>query len=542
MRTGAMLAPRVVMPEHAKVLRDVNRRMMRMYEAAVSNNLNPDFPIDISSANAEIFTSIMPARARARTLDRDNPYAKAIIRTFQNNVVGHDPFPLEMKVGKWVDGQFIEETETNRMIEEAWREAGLKENCTTRRDMSRLELDLQALSSLVRDGGYLGRHVRDFPNNKYHYALQPLEIDRLDHYWNGKNPKTGNDIKLSVELDRWGAPVTYWLLTHHPGDIFIMTDVNKKYREPVPAGDMIVLFDIRERAEQVAGMPRFSSVIAGLHRIDQFDIAHVTAAVWSACKPFFIIQEFPTAMEYVPDYIKNQMEKMGGEGEPGYGEQEGEKVSKVQPGEGEYLPYGQKPMLVDPHFPIEASSSFKKENLRRTAAGSGAPYHIIANDLESVNFSSGRLGLEEFRAGCKILQEHFIDNFRRPHFETWLEAWMLTPECTLPFTRLQEFKLAANFNGVRWDYIQPVQDAQADIMLIEAGITSRDAVIRERGGKGVEKVDSQIASDRKCDNNHGLDFTIVSKPTIPKGPAGESQDQDKPSDNIEPKQSASGSS
>jgi capsid protein len=65
-------------------------------------------------------------------------------------------------------------------------------------------------------------------------------------------------------------------------------------------------------------------------------------------------------------------------------------------------------------------------------------------------------------------------------------------------------------------------------MLIEAGLKSRDMVIRERGGKGVEHVDSQIASDRACDEAHGLDFSVVTKPTISKGEPGAPIDDEKP--------------
>ena len=41
--------------------------MMRMYEAAVTNNLNADSPVTITSANAEILVSVMAARSRARS-------------------------------------------------------------------------------------------------------------------------------------------------------------------------------------------------------------------------------------------------------------------------------------------------------------------------------------------------------------------------------------------------------------------------------------------------------------------------------------------
>lgn len=526
-RTGGQIyKPARIDPDHAAMLRTINAHALRMYAAAISNNLNFDDPISISSANAEIFTSALPLHSRARTLERDNPYAWSMLEAIRTNVVGHEPFRLEMKVGKkTAEGEFIEETDTNEMIQEAWTEAGLPENATTRRDMSRLELDLQNLTAIVRDEGAMGRQWTDFPKNKYRYAVQPLEIDRLDHYWNSKNEATGNQIKMSVELDSWDGVEAYWLLARHPGEVFYTANLlagEKGYRERIPADQMLVIFDIRTRSEQVRGVSRFASVIARLHRIEQFDIAHVTAAIWASCKPFFITQEFPTANEYIPDFIKQQIQSAIESDTPGEGE--GDKTSNVEPGTGEILGYGQKPVLVDPKFPIEAASAFKKDHLRAASAGTGVPYNIVGQDLEGVNFSSGRLGYEAFHDSCKILQEHYVLGYRLPQFKAWLKNAILFGGLDLPITRYEEFCRAACFHGRRWGYINPLQDAQCDILRIEAGLTSRDEVIQnsERGGD-VEKVNAEIASGRKSDEAHGLDFTSAepTTPTLKKGEVGQ---------------------
>jgi lambda family phage portal protein len=512
------MIPNRAMPEHARVIRQLGGRMVRMYEAAITNNRNSDFQIVISNADAEIFTSTMPVRSRSRTLARDNPYASSILRTARANVGGHDPFRLEMKVGKWVGGKFVEETETNRLIEQEWEIAGLPENCTTRRDISRTELYLQAITSVYRDGGVMGRHRRGYAKNKYGYALQPLEVDRLDHYFNGKNEANGNKITLSVEKDEYDGVEAYWLLTKHPGAIFDSWNVGKttKTRERVDAKDMLVIWDLRDRAEQTVGISRLHSVSKRLHQIDQFDEAHVMAAILGTCKAFFICQEFPQATEYVPDFIKSAMQGASAD-YADIGAGQGDKMDNLEPGQATVLPWGQKPMLLDPAFPVQSATGFKKDSLRAAVSGAGAPYHEVGQDLESVNFSSGRLGLEACRDNWKIDQELFIDYYARPHFNEWLRAAISNGSLPLPPSRLEEFQRAANFNGRRWDYIQPVQDAEADIMLIEAGITSRDAVIRERGGKGVEDVDSQIASDRTCDEKHGLDFQPPTKPSMATG-------------------------
>ena len=522
-----------VLPEHAAMLRNVNGKMLRMYDAALSTNLNADFPVNISCSNAEILTCVLHVRSRALTIERDDPYGSGIIRIYQNNICGADPFPLQMKVGKWVnqpgvDGKpgsetFHQEVETNRLIEEAWLEAGHKENCTVRRDMSRLEVYLQMVSAIVRDGGWLMRHYAAFPNNKFRYAVDPIESDRLDQYYQRPQRPGQNEIQFSIEMDEYHGPVNYWILTRHPGDVFVSwSGSGQQYREPVPARDITAIFDIRSRAGQYVGMSRLAPCIQAMHQVRQFDVAHLTAAIWSACKPLFIIQEFPTAMgDMVPTYLRELIEK-----NMGIGGEEGEKLDGVNPGETTQLPYGQKPFLVDPKFPVEAAEGFKRDQLKKMATGSGVPYFILAQDWGAVNFSSGRLGLDDFHDTCEVLANHIIAGAVRPWFNRWLEAAILSGQIDIPYSRLEEIQRAASFRGRCWPYVQPVQDAEADIMLIGAGIKSRDQTVRERGGKGVEEINAQIASDHACDASHGLDFSAAAKQATAKAQPPEQDEAD----------------
>lgn len=485
--------------DEAKIARAISDRIQRMYDAAGTTNLNGDFFNTIGSANAEILTSLYIMRARSRTLVKDNPYAKGIVRTKRNNVVGHDPFRLEMKVGKKdANGKFIPEQEINDKIEAWWEKAGRKEYCTVRKDMSRLEMYHAAIASVVRDGSILARHRRGY-DNKMGYALELIDADRLQESYMGRSQR-GNNIRFSIERDKFGAPVYYWILTRHPGDLFQYNgNIPNTWREEVPAADIIHFNNLRERPEQDIGVPDLDCTIQRLHRIDQFDIAHTTAAVMSAAKGIWIERDIPTGSNYETDQTTR----------------DGEKINHVSPGEAEILPVGYKAKQLDPKFPIETGPEFKKDSLRGVGAGSGVPYHSLANDLSSVNFSSGRLGETAARDDYMVMQELMIGDFVRCHFNEALKYGILSGQCDVPFDRLEEFQDAAEFHGRRWGYINPLQDAQADVLRIEAGLDSRDNVIMnsERGGD-VEKVNAEIASGRESDASHGLDFTSAD-PTTP---------------------------
>lgn len=496
--TGRAIKSTRVEPWHAKALQDLhglNRRMLRMYESAITDRLNADFAVSQTSANAEILTSAIAARSRARRLERDNPYAVSILTAFQNNVAGDDPFRLQMHLGKRnADGEFIEERETNQLIEDWWEDAGMPENFTVRRDMSRLEAYLQAVASLVRDGGILWRKHRAFPKNKYRYAVETLEVDRLDHNFNRPRTGTQNGIQFGIELDEWEGPIAFWILTRHPGDVTGYSGSypgsNGRFRQQISSDEIIALWDIRTRAGQYVGMPRFSSIIQRLHRLDQYDIAEITAAIWASCKPFFLTRKNTSG-----DYSGDEQTEAG------------EKVSVSEPATGEILPDGYEPVLVDPKHPTEAYPAFTKTNLRAAGVGSGIAYHTLAGDLEAVNFSSGRMGENQQRDEFKKLQKHMILNLVRPDFNERLRYAILSGELQVPLGRLEEIQRAAVFHGKRWPYVNPLQDAQADVLRIEKGLDSRQRVVAEsdRGGTFEDVCDEQ-STDNAFAEDAGLDF------------------------------------
>ncbi|MDE2107308.1 MAG: phage portal protein [Patescibacteria group bacterium] len=523
---GELLKQNSVLPSHAGLIRKAQNgdgrilgsRKTRMYDAATTTNLNGDFPVSITSANAEILTSISASRARARRLVRDNPYASGIENTFGNNVAGEEPFRLEMKVGKYdADGKFVEETETNRLIEQSWREAGRPENCCASRNISRLELYHMAICSVIRDGGILFRHRRAYPQNKFNYALEPIEADRLDHFWNRPLNENGNEIQFSIEMDEWHAPVAYWILTRHPGDIFAYSN-NPRYRERVPAGDVIAFFDLRKRAGQYVGMSRFASVIQRLHRMDQYDVAEMTAAIVSAIKVGFFTKT-NTADQYTGDSE----------------DENGLKFDKVEAGINfEELPDNYDLKQFDPKHPVEAYPAFTRQNLCSVAQGVGLSASTVGGDYSNMSFSTGRLEKLPERDTFRVLQEHTKKSFVHPHFNEWLKYAILSGSLKLPISRLEEFQNAAFFHAKRWPYINPLQDAQSDILRIEAGLDSRSRVIAEseRGGD-VEEVDTEQASDKAIDELHELDFS-GSDPTTPTVKKGEPGQEDPSAEGVQP--------
>lgn len=503
---GAAFVTPVVQPNHAKMIVASQgleaRGRKRLYEAAQTNRLTADFGVSIASGNAQVLNSFPATVARARTLERDNPYAWRAIQLMQNNVGGSEPFKLEMKLGKKSkDGKFVKEKDTNDSIKAWWKRQGRKENFTVRQDITRDECYWQAISAFYRDGAILWRKYNDFPNNDCHYGVEPIEIDRLDHWYNRPAVGTANEIQFGIERNKWRAPVAYHILTRHPGDVFAYS-TQPRYRERVPANEVILLQDIITRAGQDKAMPRFSSVITGLHRLDQYDIAEMSAAISAACYAGFLVRKVQQGTEFQGD---NQ-------------DAQGQKEINIEPNMLYELDSMQDFKQWNPQHPVEAYPAFTNQNIRRCAVGLGLSHFALSENYEGISYASGRMSLLENRREFKKLQQHFKDNLVVPDFEARLRAAMISGELEVPASRYDEVCEAADFIATRWEWVDPLKDGQANILNIEAGLDSRQRVISEseRGGD-TEQVDSEQAEDIASADAHDLPYGTPEIPDLGKG-------------------------
>ena len=114
----------------------------------------------------------------------------------------------------------------------------------------------------------------------------------------------------------------------------------------------------------------------------------------------------------------------------------------------------------------------------------------------------------------------------------WMDAVVLSGALDLPrFEADRSRLLAANWLPTKWDWVDPLKDANAEIAQIEAGLKSRTQAIAERG-YDAEHVDREIAAERVRERLLGLDFRRPGSPAqgvqaLP-GPDGDGdEDNDK---------------
>jgi capsid protein len=544
---------------------DHNDTMFRSYDAAASTKFNADMRGTYTSANSEIISGDYSIRARARTIAKDTPQGKAALRADAINVVGDDPFRLDMRYGTWgtekdpnsgaMIEKFKEETKLNRAIETEWRIFGQPENFTVKMDMSRMEAWLITEKSAFRDGFVLVRHRRGFPKNKYRYATELLECDRLQSSYQGIAEGTGNPIRFSIEYDlNWNYPVAVWVLARHPGDCFAHNSMSgtmdsagqvKNFRVRIPIEDVIVFHNLRDRAEQDVGFTELDAAVQSLWRLWQYEKALTYAAIASCMKVFWIKKNFPTGMQFGSEDFDKLLSWMDQNKPPGAAasqpagdsgaaaRQQGlpSRTSTESPGSTLDMEYGMELMQTDPKFPIEAAHDFRQDNLRDVAVATGMSYQDLSGDFQNLGFAAALMCQTPKQDYCKMRQRNFIDHPVRKTFREWLRASILAgvfdekyPGADITIDNLEDYVQSATFKGKRWAFVNPLVQAQTLIILMEAGIVSPQQVQDQLpDGVSIEQLYTLFAEAKDEEQKHGLDFSNadVTRPTISKGEPGQ---------------------
>ena len=88
----------------------------------------------------------------------------------------------------------------------------------------------------------------------------------------------------------------------------------------------------------------------------------------------------------------------------------------------------------------------------------------------------------------------------------WLDTGVLSGALALPdYERRRRDYAACAWLPPKWDWVDPMKDARAEIEQIAAGLKSRTQALAERG-YDAEQVDAEIAADRDRERRLGLAF------------------------------------
>jgi lambda family phage portal protein len=463
---------------------------------AVQDRLTDDFIGSELSADASAFNSMDKLRARARQLYMSNPYASRYINLVVTQTLGMDGIKFEAQT-KQANGEL--DIVDNQRLELAWKDFSKAGNCSITGRSSMLDIQRLALSTMARDGEVLIR-VHQKVEAKYGICLEVMEGDYLLTQYN-QELSDGARIRMGIEQDKYGKPIAYHLATQSPADASInggMGSFTQGSVETVrvPAEEIIHLY-MQERPEQSRGITWLAQSMRAMHMTEAYREAELVNARVSASKMAFYTSTDGDG--YTGDDIDD----------------DGNLIFEAEAGMIEQLPKGVGLETLDWGSPNNGIGDFIKSSLRGVSAGLNVSYNGLSNDLEGVNFSSIRAGVQDERENWKFIQSFLSEHLMTPLYDVWLDSAILVDAVPFPPRKIEKFRDIV-WRPRGFGYVDPAKDNQAFGKAVQLGIMSRTEIASSQG-KDFKDVLAQLADEEKQAYDLGVNISPVQ--TMPIYPA-----------------------
>jgi len=456
----------------------------RIYDAAMPSNTQADWGAWLTTGNYELFHAQRVIRARLRDLERNNPHVKSFLRELKANVLGFHGIKLACTVPMQKGPNL--NVKLNSAVKDAWAKFRKMDSYEVRQLFNGIEIDKQILQRLAVDGEVVIQFIRGpAADNKFNFALQILECDFLDIFYNAQ--LGANRVCMGVEMNYFAKPVAYHVIDWPQTDMFATNYAQPRRR--IPAKDILHVF-IPDRLTQCRGMSWFAANAVDLRTLDLFEQYTLVAHRCFAAKM---------------GVIETQL---GAQPYEGQGKTEaGETINELQAGVIEEMPYGKTLKFFDPQVPGAAYGEFRKNHLRKIAAGLGIVYNTLASDYESYNYSSARAAKDVENEWWRELQGFYADHVLARIFSEWLPYAILSNAIDgASITQIDTIIENTEWSPRGFAYVDPTKEVQTSLNGIDGGLTSRRRELAERGIEYEPFLD-ELARDKELEKERGLVFS-----------------------------------
>lgn len=458
--------------------------------------------------------------ARIRDLVRNDGWANGAISRILDGVVGGDlrlvakpDYQALSLQSKTLDKQWADEF--GRAAEALWRSYSRDPGrwCDGGRRYTVPQLFRLAYRQKLVDGEALGLPLwlperRGFGRARYCTTLQLIDTDRLS------NPHLAIDTKYrraGVEIDDWGAPVGYHIRRAHMGDWFNAVasvtwdriDRETEFGRPLVIHD----FDSDRPGEHRGAGGLLRPVLTRMKMLSQYDSVELQAAVVNSVFAAYV--ESSADLASLQDALNAP---------PAVGWQHGGQDSPPVPGGGPYadsrlkvgdgvLPVlrpGEKLVSVDSKRPSTNYPAFENAVIRNLAAALGMTAEQLSQDWSRVNYSSARAALLEAWKTLQRRRHDFGVGFCTPFYSCFLEEAIDRGELPMPAGAPDFVEARAEYSHCRWmgpprGWIDPVKEAQAAVLRMDAGLTTLEQECAEQGLDWEEVVEQRALERARFD-------------------------------------------
>ena len=446
-----------------------SREIYSAYEAAEIGRLRRD-DRSIGSADYQVERGGRTMRELARHLDENHDITSGALTSLVNNIIGRagisiEPTPrlLDGSIADEFAGQIIDmEREANKRVDVAGQ-------------FDRGQSERMMCLCFLRDGEIFQRNLCGFVPGLKHNSKLPYSIELIDADWLDLSfydePRR---IRQSIEFDQWGRPLNYWFYKYDPNSIRVLSRDRLAYD-----ANFIDHLKMIRRPNQARGVTVLAS---GMNRIrdlkDYEESERISARIAAA----------------MTGYIKK------GSSDNYHPNKKDTKVPRdfqISPGMiFDNLAVGEDIGTINHNRPSPLLQSFRDSMIRAFAAGVGGSASTIGRVYDKGSYSSQRQENIEAFLNYSVVTSGFISTITMPSYQRRVTlgvgAGLLNPPVNLDWSTL----LDAEYRGPVMPLIDPVHEANADLIQVQAGFKAISQAIRDRG-RNPREVFSQIRNERE---------------------------------------------
>jgi lambda family phage portal protein len=417
----------------------------RAYDGAATGRNIDGWRTAGTAADSEIYSAGGRLRNRSRDLVRNNPHAAKAVSILAGNIVGEGIMPRANTGNKAKDAK----------VDAAFKRWAAE--CDADGQIDFYGMQTLAVREMIEGGEILARRRWRQVKDGLHVPLQIqlLEADYLDESRTGQMTN-GNMAIAGIEFDAIGRRAAYWMWAQHPGNNFAFLN-NSIISKPVPASEICHLYE--KQRTQSRGVPWGAPVIRRLRDIDDYDFAEIIRKKIEASMVGFVIGDD---------------ESEEGVTGPNVTDSKGNLLEKFAPGIFAYL-RGGKDIKFNQPATVGGYEEYKRVALREVAAGYRVPYELLTGDLSSVNFSSARVGIVEFRRLCAVVQWQIVIPML---LEPW---WAWFCEAAYLGGVIDDPEVPVLWSPPKWQAIDPYKDALSELIRTRTGSITMPDLIAENG-------------------------------------------------------------
>ena len=385
-------------------------------------------------------------RNRCRYEVANNSYARGIVLTLANDIVGTGP-RLQLSTS---------DPEYNRRAELDFSAWALTVNLAGKLRTLRM--------ARAQDGeGFLYLFRNEGLDHQARLDLLLVEADRVCA--SEVFPKPKEEATDGIALDEWDNPVAYSVLRTHPGDDGGVGGSWGNDSIRIDARHMIHYFR-RERPGQHRGVPEITPALPLFAQLRRFTLAVLSAAEAAADFSGILYTDMPPSGEAEPIEMMDKIH--------------------LQRNMLVTMPGGWKMGQVDPKQPASTYAEFKREILNEIARCLCMPFNVAAGNSSGYNYASGRLDHQSYFKSIRVSQHTLGASVLDPILKAWLELYDEKPppaKCgPVPECRHHGCRLPPHqwfWDGM--EHVDPAKEANALAVRLSCGATSFNAEFGRQG-------------------------------------------------------------